>query len=260
MVTLTKHHGLGNDFLVAIDPTAELTADHARRWCDRRRGIGADGLLINLGSMAQPVMVLFNTDGSRAEMSGNGIRCFVQAIVQRTRLARGTIMVTTDAGLRAVAIESTEDPHTIMASVSMGEISEIVAPRRWAEMGCDPMRPVAHLSLGNPHSVIAVEDVNAVDLVEMGGLVPEVNLEVVQAGPEGDAITMRVHERGAGITQACGTGACAAAFAAARWGLVDRGAGDIRVHMEGGDAIVGIGDELTLRGPATYIGSVEVHQ
>jgi diaminopimelate epimerase len=87
--------------------------------------------------------------------------------------------------------------------------------------------------------------------------VPDVNLEIVAPGPEPGAITMRVHERGAGITEACGTGAVAAASAAHDWGLVDAVDGEITVHMRGGDAKVRVGSELVLIGPATYIAQIE---
>jgi len=274
---LTKHHGLGNDFLVLLDdPEATsmgLTLDAVQalavRLCDRRRGIGADGLLY--GRLAgQPLldgapqhdrMVLFNADGSRAEMSGNGIRCFAQAVADERGIERGTLVVSTDAGLRTVELWPTDDPDTVMASVSMGPVGAIDAPPTWRALGCDPLRPVAHLSLGNPHSVVAVDDVHSVDLAALGRDVPDVNLEIVQAGPTGDAVTMRVHERGAGITQACGTGACATAFAAAQWGLVDAGVTEITVHMDGGSAKVRLDTppgEVTLVGPATLIATVHV--
>ncbi len=91
---------------------------------------------------------------------------------------------------------------------------------------------------------------------------PDINLEIVEAGPEPHAITMRVHERGAGITEACGTGACASAWAAASWGLVAAGLEEIIVHMDGGDAKVRLhspqNGHVTLVGPAVFIGSIEV--
>jgi diaminopimelate epimerase len=260
--TLSKHHGLGNDFLVALDGIdsngVELGPAHARAWCDRRRGIGADGLAVNLGTLEHPRMVLFNADGSRAEMSGNGIRCFAQAIV----VARGgphvgvtRLDIVTDAGRRVVSVEAVaEDPSTVTASVSMGPVTAIDAPAAWNRMECDPLRPVAHLSVGNPHSVVGVDDVTGIDLWALGALVPEVNLEIVAPGPERDAITMRVHERGVGITQACGTGATAAAHAAATWGLVD--GPEILVHMDGGDVVVRLGADATLIGPAVFIATV----
>jgi diaminopimelate epimerase len=119
-----------------------------------------------------------------------------------------------------------------------------------------------HLSLGNPHAVVPVDDVSSVDIVALGRKVPLVNLEIVEPGPEPHAITMRVHERGAGVTEACGTGACASAWAAAAWGLVPKGAGEIVVHMDGGDARVRLNDpeagHVTLIGPAVHIATVVV--
>ena len=123
----------------------------------------------------------------------------------------------------------------------MGDVSRgSTSPTGWIALGCHPDRPVMHLSLGNPHSVVGVDDVAVVDLLDLGGKVPQVNLEIVEPGPDSDAITMRVHERGAGITEACGTGACAAAFAAARVGARRRPrTAKSSVHMDGGRAIVG---------------------
>jgi diaminopimelate epimerase len=262
-VTLTKHHGLGNDFLVTFDdqPLPDDLAAWAVALCRRREGVGADGLLVGFvapDDAADIAMVLHNADGSRAEMSGNGIRCFVQAWAARSGRVDGTVKVATDAGLRAVEFGPGAVPNTIVASVAMGRAEPIGTPAGWDGLGVDPGRPVAHLSLGNPHAVVAVEDVHAVDLVALGGRVPDVNLEIVAPGPERDAVTMRVHERGAGITEACGTGACAAAHAAAKWGLATPRDGEITVHMPGGDAKVRVGAELVLTGPATYIATVEV--
>jgi diaminopimelate epimerase len=260
-LTLTKHHGLGNDFLVAFDPGAPDRAALARSVCDRRRGIGADGLLV-----ADPAdgfaarMTLYNADGSQAEMSGNGIRCFAQALAAR----RGDLsdqLILTAAGERLVTMQATDDPSTIQARVEMGDVTELAEPAGWAALGCNPDRPVAHLSLGNPHSVVGVDDVRVVDLVVLGAQIPQVNLEIVEPGPEPDAITMRVHERGAGVTEACGTGACAAAYAARAWGLVAGGLGDIVVHMDGGSAVVSFDDDAprraVLSGPATHVATIE---
>ena len=107
-----------------------------------------------------------------------------------------------------------------------------------------------------------MESVAEVDLLALGQVVPYVNLEIVEAGPEAGAITMRVHERGAGITEACGTGACASAWAAHEWGLVSAPSGEIVVHMDGGDAKVRLHQpstgRVTLVGPAQYIATVEI--
>jgi diaminopimelate epimerase len=116
------------------------------------------------------------------------------------------------------------------------------------------------VSLGNPHSVVGVEEVAIVDLGHLGSLVPHVNLEIIEPGPGSNAITMRVHERGAGITRACGTGACAAADAAISWGLVPKSTEEVVVHMDGGVARVRISDDhrATLTGPTEYIATITV--
>jgi diaminopimelate epimerase len=261
-LSLSKHHGLGNDFLVLFDPPALDLPALARRLCDRRRGIGADGLLVaESGDGYDARMTLYNADGSRAEMSGNGIRCFAQALAeQRGNLEPQRIL--TDAGERVVTLSATDDPSVVHASVDMGEVGPLPEPADWPRVGADPMRPVHHLTLGNPHTVVGVEDVEAVDLATLGGIVPYVNLEIIEPGPEAHAITMRVHERGAGITEACGTGACASAWAASAWGLVPASVEEILVHMDGGDARVRLHHpspgRVTLIGPAQFIATVSV--
>ena len=231
-----------------------------RTVCDRRRGVGADGLIVGSDNAR---MILFNSDGSRPEMSGNGVRCFAHAVARRRGDTGGvTIDVHTDAGMRAVGLEPTDDPTTVLATAAMGDVTDIDAPAGWHKLGVDPGRPAAHLSVGNPHTVVAVDDLGAVDLAALGAAVPQVNLEVIAAGPDSNAIAMRVHERGAGITDACGTGACAAAVAATRWGLAAPHDGKLVVHMDGGRASVGIdgagGTNVSLSGPTTYIATIEL--
>ena len=184
---LVKHHGLGNDFLIGFHvdlPEPELS-DLARRVCDRRRGVGADGLLIGESHPdASAEMLLFNADGGRAEISGNGLRCFAHALARR-RGDDGAVRMTiaTDAGLRGVELEPTDDPATMFVTAAMGEVVDIAAPPGWARLGADPARPAAHLSVGNPHTVVAVEDLDAVDLDALGRALSEVNLEIIAAGP-----------------------------------------------------------------------------
>ena len=263
-VVVTKHHGLGNDFLVLETSQIEAVPDIeitkidwptiAKQWCDRETGVGADGLLLlSRRGEFKLTMKLFNQDGSRAEMSGNGIRCLVQAAFDLDGCDEPvTYSVTTDAGERVVDVQPVSHEEVI-ASVDMGLIEKLDEPQNWAAIGCDPNRPVMHLSVGNPHSVVGVEDVELVNLLEIGLKVPQVNLEIVEAGPECNAITMRVHERGAGITQACGTGACASAWAANKWGLVPSSVTEILVHQPGGDATVRINHPQL--GHVTLIGS-----
>lgn len=270
--TVHKFHGLGNEFLVILGETPRSGIDWAaaaRRLCAAATGPGADGLIVcEYGTGTEPVgvvrirMRLHNADGSRAEMSGNGIRCLVHAVHRSSTdedPPRDHYVVDTDAGERRVEV-LWSDGTTMVSSVAMGRALEVGAPQGWATLGCHPDRPVIHLSLGNPHSVVGVDDVAAVDLVSLGALVPGVNLEVVAPGPGVDEVTMRVHERGVGITSACGTGACAVAVAARRWGLVSASAGEVTVHMVGGDVTVRVADadEVTLVGPSVHIGDHEV--
>jgi diaminopimelate epimerase len=252
-VRLTKLHGLGNDFLVAFPaPGAEPGPDDARRWCDRRRGIGADGLLLGLAPApgdgdVDLRMVLLNADGSRAEMSGNGIRCLAQAELRRRGGAPGRLRIRTDAGDRVVDVRPTEDPVTVLASVSMGAARAVPAPAGV------PGARVLGVDIGNPHLVVLAEPGS--DLLALGRAHPDLNVELVRAaGP--DRLEMTVHERGVGVTEACGTGACAAAFAAHKWGLVGRTS---TVRMPGGEVQVRLDPGgVTLSGPSTHIASIEV--
>ena len=280
---LTKHHGLGNDFLVHLthDPVVfgDRTAwiERARRWCDRRRGVGADGLIIGLHgrSDADLVMTLVNADGSMAEMSGNGIRCLVQAEARRREMESGRFTVETDGGPRSVSFgpDPNGHPHEMEASVDMGPARPGPEPDRQIDSALEeadePMatslaaRPLrrATFDMGNPHLVLLVEDPDSVDQMAAGstheaGYDQGMNVHVVAPTPgETDAMTMRVWERGAGVTEACGTGAAAVARAAHDWGLV----GDsVTVHMPGGDVTVDVGDTMTLHGPASFVAAVEV--
>lgn len=269
---VNKFDAWGNDFLVvdiADVRAANATVEPdwpaaARAWCDRSSGLGADGLLIlDRIDDVNARMRLYNSDGSLAEMSGNGARCFAHALF-RADDAKGerVYRLHTDAGVREVTVGA-QGADVVVASVDMGEVTRIDPPVGWEAVGAHPDRPVAHLSVGNPHTVVGVEDVAVVDVLQLGRKVPQVNLEVIAPGPEQHAITMRVHERGAGITRACGTGACASAWAAVDWGLVPRSAErcEVVVHMPGGDAIVTLNapsrGRVQLTGPATFVGFFE---
>ncbi len=226
-MNLRKYHGLGNDFLILLDAdgTLPFDADLARAVCDRHRGIGADGL-IRMTNMAAPRMELLNADGSRAETSGNGLRCAARAVVDAGWVAGPELTITTDAGPRLVSL--LDDGQV---SVDMGRIQV----------------EGEHVDVGNPHRVVFVDDLVGVD----GSTQPDLNLEFVVPGPGPDEITMRVFERGVGETQACGSGACAAAAVAHEKGLVGT---LVTVHQPGGDATVTLdGETVTLTGPADFV-------
>lgn len=250
---LTKHHGLGNDFLVLLDLdwSEDVDGDVARGVCDRRRGVGADGL-IHVGpgtDGADVAMALYNADGGRAEMSGNGIRCLGQAVAMLRDGQRGQdsveITVATGGGLRRVAVGPDDGTGTRLVTVDMGAATLHQIDDRAAEV-----------DMGNPHLVLRRDDVAGVDLLVLGRQHPEVNVEVIAVGPRPDELELRVYERGAGVTEACGTGSCAAAVAAGAWGLVGP---EVLVHNPGGDLSVTVKpDAVLLTGPATYVAAVEL--
>ena len=273
MMRVSKFDAWGNDFLVldvaqlrsaGVDEATVVWPEVSRAWCNRASGVGADGLLLlERIDDVNARMRLYNSDGSTAEMSGNGARCFAHALF-RSDAARGerVYCLHTDAGMREVTVGE-QDSTSVVATVDMGEVSTIDAPANWAAIGTHPDRPVVHVSVGNPHTVVGVDDVDSVDIGQLGRQVPQVNLEIIAPGPGRNAITMRVHERGAGITQACGTGACASAWAALRWGLVSSTTErvEVTVHMLGGDAVVTLNapeaGRVALAGPAQYVDSYD---
>jgi diaminopimelate epimerase len=262
---LTKHHGLGNDFLVLLDDDAShpVDADVASALCDRRTGVGADGLiratpLDVVADDAVAAMDLRNADGSPAETSGNGIRCLAQALVLAGWAGGPTIPIRTAAGRAVVSLHDRADAQTHTLTVEMGVARVGGEAPEWAG---GPVRRSLRVDVGNPHLVLEVRGLDDVDLVELGEGVNAkepggANVHLL-TGEAADRIAIRTYERGVGPTLACGTGACAAAVAAQAWGLV----GDvIAVGQAGGTALVTVGPDgaVVLRGPATLVATVEL--
>ncbi|UWE11827.1 diaminopimelate epimerase [Actinacidiphila bryophytorum] len=232
--TFLKGHGTENDFVIVPDPDGllDLSAAQVARLCDRRAGIGGDGLLRVVRSAAHPeaaaladraewFMDYRNSDGSIAEMCGNGVRVFARYL-QRAGLAEaGDLAVATRAGVREVHIAKDGDdgaPGGITAGMGRatlpgGAVTVTVGARSW---------PALNVNMGNPHAVVFVDDLDdAGDLFRAPAVAPAeaypagTNVEfVVDRGPR--HVAMRVHERGSGETRSCGTGACAVMVAAAR--------------------------------------------
>ena len=270
LVILRKLHGWGNDFLVVLDadqPDGPLdpgvVAAAAPALCDRRRGVGADGLMHGTlgGEGADVTMALHNADGSRAEMSGNGIRCLAHAVVWSAGVWSDTVVIDTDVGRRVLRMRGGEAggpvPTEVVVEVPMGTVT--TGPRT-DQLG-DALAGHRHLTrdVGNPHLIVEVPDPRGVALAELGPRLEAsfptgINVEVVTATD--GVVDLAVWERGVGLTEACGTGACAAAHAARAWGLVgDR----VTVRMPGGEALVELeGDEATLVGPSVAVATVEV--
>lgn len=264
LLQLTKLHGLGNDFLVHLGGTDD-TGDRAalaRRVCARHHGIGADGLLTAVPGDApeQWTMTLHNADGSRAEMSGNGIRCFAQAVTRHLGLdGPSELRIATDAGERIVNVSATSDPDVIVATVDMGHAARGPIMRADGRPDRRRIHQAATFDLGNPHLVLLVDEPEDVDVAlegpEWEALFPGgINVHFVVADGD-DALTQVTWERGAGVTEACGTGASAAAAASHRWGLVGD---DVTVAMPGGSVRVQLGDHLLLTGPSEWIADLTV--
>jgi len=244
---LEKYHGQGNDFLVLLDldDRHPVGAEEARALCDRHRGVGADGVIrVTAGN----TMELYNADGGRAEVSGNGIRCLARALVD-AGLAQGpNLTITTDAGGRDVRIDDDGMVSVDMGTARLHDVADELLPPGTLR--------AARIDLGNPHLVLLVDGPPGADVTTYAAAADDVNVEVVTVGPEAGRLTMRVWERGVGETQACGTGACAAAVAARSWGLADD---HVVVHQPGGDLRVNLaGGTVVLTGPAVHVCSVEV--
>ncbi len=267
-----KLHGLGNDF-VLVDlrgaPAGAWSPDAAwaARVCDRHRGIGADGVLALLdalpsenapgGSTLCARLVIHNSDGSRPEMCGNGARCAALWIATDgcTRPARSEVLLLTDAGPRLCRVEAI-DSLSAQVEVDMGPPR--VEPARAVE--CDGLEEqMTPVSMGNPHRVIFPVAADAADLAELcAGSGPKLcavegaNIEFARAVGH-QRFVATVWERGAGATQACGTGACAVAAAAIARGLA-KADEVIVVELPGGTLCLRMdGDSMKMRGEAVLV-------
>jgi diaminopimelate epimerase len=229
-----KGHGTENDFVVLPDPDGVLDLPPAlvARLCDRRAGIGADGVLRVVRSSAHPeaqamaaeaewFMDYRNADGSVAEMCGNGVRVFARYLVLAGLAKSGDLAVATRAGVRQVHVAADRPGLSGEVTVQMGR-AELPAPEAVVVTVGRDSWPAVNVNMGNPHAVAFVDDLaQAGDLYSAPSVEPVsaypagVNVEfVVDRGPR--HVAMRVHERGSGETRSCGTGACAVMVAAAR--------------------------------------------
>lgn len=272
----TKMQGLGNDF-VLVDGLKEKLPENlgelSQKLCDRHFGVGADGLVVVLPSQAADVrMRIFNPDGSEPEMCGNVIRCFARYVYDHDIVSKQTITVETLAGIIVPELIFSAD-KAVTIRVDMGE------PR--LERSLIPMEgppgqvvdeaiqvdgntyKVTCVSMGNPHCITFVPDVNEVAIGDIGPkleahpLFPrKTNVEFIHVISQ-DEVKMRVWERGAGETLACGTGACATAVACALNSLTNRA---ITVHLAGGDLYIewAENNHVYMTGPGQYVFSGEI--
>jgi len=281
-IQFTKMHGLGNDF-VLVDARFipnRSWADVAIKMCDRHFGVGADGLILVLASQVADLrMRIINSDGSEAQMCGNGIRCLARYVYERGIARREStnsgraMVIETLSGIKKVDLEVTGDvvtsvrvdmgapafaSRTIPVAIDASEIRDypLVIDGREFAISC--------VSMGNPHTVIFLEQeaLNQLRLDEIGPaierhpLFPDrtnVEFSTKLDTREGSALRVRVWERGAGHTLACGTGACAAAVSAIKHGLVNS---SVQVVLDGGTLLVewaGGDNPVYMSGGASYV-------
>lgn len=277
-LSFSKYHGLGNDFILVDNRHSDvpcISAKQAQQLCDRHFGIGADGVIFALPAQGETdyTMRIFNSDGSEPEMCGNGIRCLARFLADLEGVEEKTYRIHTLAGLITpqlladgqVRVDMGEPqlaPSQIPTTLAPGAekvVAEplVVAGKTWS---------VTCVSMGNPHCLTFVEDVDSLDLPAIGPLFEHhdcfpqrTNTEFIQVLAP-DRLKMRVWERGAGITLACGTGACATVVAAVLTGHGDR---HCTVELPGGNLEIkwsAADNHLYMTGPAqlVFTGTVEL--
>lgn len=279
-IAFLKGHGTENDFVIVPDPenALDLTPAAVAALCDRRAGIGGDGVLHVVRSAAHPeardmageaewFMDYRNGDGSVAEMCGNGVRVFARYLQHAGHVAEGDLTIATRGGVKRVHIAK-DDSGAGDVTVGMGrarlpegEVTVGVGARSW---------PARNVNMGNPHAVAFVDDLaHAGDLYTAPPVGPEgaypdgVNVEFVVDRAPGH-VAMRVHERGSGETRSCGTGACAVAVAAARRDGADPAVtgtpATYTVDVPGGRLVITErpDGEIEMTGPAVIVAEGEI--
>jgi diaminopimelate epimerase len=264
-----KMHGLGNDYVVIDNRDLKIGEEKinplAKQLCERRFSIGADGLLVVYPSNAADIkMRIFNSDGSEAEMCGNGIRCFSKYCYENGIVKKTDFAVETLAGIKHVWL-TLKDNEVTSVRVDMGAakwersalpmLGEGTAINATLPVDGEPYN-VTCLSMGNPHCVTFVENADEFPVDYVGPTIEtdktfpkRTNVGFAQVLSKNE-MKLRVWERGCGETLACGTGTCAAVAAANRLGKVG---GKVTVHVPGGDLTVEVANTLYLSGAAEKV-------
>lgn len=260
MVSATYGHGTHNDFVLVFDPENKIliTPEQIKKICDRKVGIGSDGFIKIIKVNGAWFMDYSNSDGSVAEMCGNGIRVMARYLTDRGYQASGIFAINTRDGRKFLSVPDEGDISVNMGKVTQinGEVSVIQNSKTFVGLNID---------VGNPHAVVFTDDLETVgDLKKSPAVLPEdaypegVNIEFVEILDNGE-IKMRVFERGVGETQSCGTGTCAVALAATikskktlpiKW-VINPPGGRLVVEIDGHS-------NATLTGPAVLVKDVEL--
>ncbi|MGH8381646.1 diaminopimelate epimerase [Pseudomonas sp.] len=268
LLRFTKMHGLGNDFMVLdlVSQHAHILPKHAKQWGDRHTGIGFDQLLI-VEAPSNPEVDfryrIFNADGSEVEQCGNGARCFARFVLDKRLTAKKRIRVETKGGIIELDVRNDGQicvdmgpPRLVPADIPFDAPNQALSyPLDVAGQHVE----LAAVSMGNPHAVLRVNDINSAPVHELGPQIEHhprfpqrVNVGFIQVIDRHRA-QLRVWERGAGETQACGTGACAAAVAAISQGWMDS---PLLIDLPGGRLSIewgGPGKPVLMTGPAVRV-------
>lgn len=268
LLRFTKMHGLGNDFMVLdlVSQHAHITPKHARQWGDRNTGVGFDQLLLVEAPSNPDVDFryrIFNADGSEVEQCGNGARCFARFVLDKRLTAKKQIRVETKGGIIELHVHNDGQVRVNMGPPRFApEQIPFQAPEQSLAYTLDvdgQALEIAALSMGNPHAVMRVDNVATAPVRELGPKIEHhprftqrVNAGFLQVVDRKRG-KLRVWERGAGETQACGTGACAAAVAAIAHGWMDS---PLELELPGGTLTLewaGSGEPVLMTGPATRV-------
>lgn len=267
MIRFTKMHGLGNDFVVidAINQDIDLNPEQIRFIADRHLGVGCDQLLL-VRRPENPAndfrYIIYNADGSEVEQCGNGVRCFARFVFDQGLTDKKTTLVETAGGLVSPVLLDNGQVRVDMGQpnfepASLPFIADEDLPRHVlvaANRGVE----IAVCSVGNPHAVMQVENIDTADVSTLGPAIESheqfpqrVNAGFVQVVSR-QHLRLRVYERGAGETRACGTGACAAAVTSMRLGLINN---DVTVSLPGGDLQIAWqpGGSIFMTGPTATV-------
>ncbi|UJF19409.1 diaminopimelate epimerase [Vibrio sp. SS-MA-C1-2] len=267
-IHFSKMHGLGNDFMVvdSVTQSAFFSPDCIRRLADRHTGIGFDQLLIvepPYDPESDFHYRIFNADGSEVEQCGNGARCFARFVRMKGLINKNEIFVSTKAGKITLKIED-DGQVTVNMGVPVFDPSKVPFKAKQKEKTYLLRVNQSTLfsgvvSMGNPHCVITVDDINTADVKRLGPQIESherfpqrVNAGFMQVINKNE-IKLRVYERGAGETQACGTGACAAVAVGQYQGFLGK---DVKVTLPGGELRIrwqGEGEPLYMTGPTAHI-------
>jgi len=273
-VKFTKMQGLGNDFMVvdAINQSIHFSAETVQKWADRHFGIGFDQLLVVENATQSGIDFryrIFNADGSEVQQCGNGARCFARFVYDKGLTDKTEIQVETASGVIVLYIEDNGLVRVNMGAPNFAPKSlpfnQSEQQARYRVAVLDESIELGAVSMGNPHAVMLVEDINTADVERLGAaleshvLFPErVNVGFVQKLDQAH-VALRVYERGAAETLACGTGACAAMAVLRHWNLVDESVtvtlpgGDLRIRWDGD-----VQSPVWMSGPAVTVFEGEV--